>query len=228
MNTNNFGLKFFRYFKNKVVPKGRYKYRVPIGLYKGLVLQLDLSRKFQLYLGLFEQETSVFIRKSMGADVFIDIGASGGELCALFAKVPNTRVVAIEPTQGEADLINEQVVGNIHQGNHFSIITNFCGTKESYVQLDGIEVKEFESAFIKIDVEACELDVLLSGRELLLSRNCTLLVETHSIELEKDCIAFLNTLGYSCKVIKNAWWRIFVPETRHIPHCRWFHATKNS
>ena len=34
----------------------------------------------------------------------------------------------------------------------------------------------------------------------------------------------LESAGYAVTVIKNAWWRVFVPEQRPIPHNRWLVA----
>jgi hypothetical protein len=65
------------------------------------------------------------------------------------------------------------------------------------------------------------VDVLRSGRQLLANGPIDVLVETHSAKLENDCIQFLERLNYSCAIIKNAWWRIFIPELRPIAHNRW-------
>lgn len=96
MNINNFGLTYLRYIKNKVVKKGLYNYKVPVGLFRGLELILDFSSKFHVYLGLYEQETHKYIRRSLKSDVLIDVGVSDGELCALFAN-NNTKIFAFEP-----------------------------------------------------------------------------------------------------------------------------------
>jgi hypothetical protein len=53
-----------------------------------------------------------------------------------------------------------------------------------------------------------------------------LIIETHSPELEKGCIAMLEAMGYRCEIIGNAWYRALIPEHRGIPHNRWFVAVK--
>jgi hypothetical protein len=78
--------------------------------------------------------------------------------------------------------------------------------------------------FIKIDVDGGEMDVLQSGQDLLAARRSSVLVETHSPELEEDCNAFLKTAGYLTAIIRNASWRTLVPETRPTPHNRWLWA----
>lgn len=225
MNINNFGLTYFRYIKNKVVKKGLYNYKVPLGLFRGLKLKLDLSSKFQVYLGLYEKETHKYIRRSLKSDVFIDVGASGGELCALFAN-NNTTIFAIEPNEEELDLIKSQIQMNLNQKSQYQIIRKFCGTNDDFIKLDDLDIDKATNIFVKIDVECAELAVLKSANNLLKQKACSLLVETHSLQLEKDCINYLTKLKYDCEIIKNAWWRIIVPETRPVEHCRWIYANK--
>jgi len=225
MNINNFGLTYLRYIKNKIVKKGLYNYKIPLGLFRGLILKLDLSSKFQVYTGLYERETHKYIRRSLKSDFFIDVGASGGELCALFAK-NNTKIFAIEPNEEELELIKLQIVMNLNQKSQYQIIGKFCGMDDDFIKLDDLKINKATNIFVKIDVECGELDVLKSANNLLKQKACSLLVETHSLQLEKDCINYLNKVGYDCKIIKNAWWRLFVPETRPVEHCRWIYADK--
>ena len=95
-----------------------------------------------------------------------------------------------------------------------------------YVTLDSLNLDRDKPGFIKIDVDGPECDVLDSGARLLSKADVCLLVETHSLELELGCIDRLEKLGYVCSVIRNAWWRIFVPEQRPIAHNRWLWAEK--
>lgn len=225
MNVNNFGLTFLRTFKNLVVKKGLFNYKIPLGLYKGLTLKLDLSSKFQVYLGLYEQETHKYIRKSLKSDIFIDVGASGGELCALFAN-NNKTIIAIEPIQEELDLIKLQIEMNLNQRIQYQIIGKFCGIGNDFIRLDDLAIGDDKKVFVKIDVECAELNVLKSARNLLSQKICSLLIETHSLQLEKECINYLTQLGYNFKIIKNAWWRMFIPEVRPLEHCRWIYVEK--
>lgn len=227
MNINNFGLTFLRTIKNIVVKKGLYTYRIPLGLFKGLRLKLDLASKFQVYIGLYERETHKYIRRSLKSDVFIDVGASGGELCALFAN-NNATIIAIEPIQEELDLIRSQIEMNLNKKNQYQIIGKFCGTNKGFIKLDDLDITNDSNVFIKIDVECAELDTLKSANNLLNQRTCSLLVETHSLSLEQDSVDYLTKLGYNCKIIKNAWWRLFVPEVRPLEHCRWIYAEKST
>jgi precorrin-6B methylase 2 len=77
----------------------------------------------------------------------------------------------------------------------------------------------------KIDVDGGEMDVLKGARKTLANGAAILIVETHTLELENRCVEFLERLGYRIKVVRNGWYRAFVPETRPIAHNRWFIAT---
>jgi hypothetical protein len=79
---------------------------------------------------------------------------------------------------------------------------------------------------LKIDVDGAETDVLDSAINLLTVGSPDVLVEVHSEQLEKECIARLRSFDYAVEIIDNAWWRIFVPEHRPIPHNRWIGGTK--
>ena len=83
-----------------------------------------------------------------------------------------------------------------------------------------------EPIFIKMDIDGGELEALQSCTSILTNKTCLLVIETHSDQLEKDCIFHLSNLGYNCKIIPNAWWRIFLPELRPIEHNHWFYAKK--
>jgi hypothetical protein len=74
-------------------------------------------------------------------------------------------------------------------------------------------------------VDGGEMEVLRSGEALLKSTTVDLLVETHSLQLEEQCLSYLASLGFACSVIRNAWWRVIIPEHRPIGHNRWIWAT---
>jgi Methyltransferase FkbM domain len=75
-----------------------------------------------------------------------------------------------------------------------------------HIELHQLDISRVVRGLIKIDVDGFELDVLQSGKSLFSAGKVDLLVETHSFELEKSCIEWLQVRGYNCKIIKNAWW----------------------
>jgi hypothetical protein len=60
---------------------------------------------------------------------------------------------------------------------------------------------------------------------LLSCVNVDILVETYSSEPERHCVNFLEEVGYTCRIIKDAWWRSLIPQQRPREHNRWLFAT---
>jgi precorrin-6B methylase 2 len=214
--------------KNLLVPAGRRPRRVWFGLYRDLRLNLDLRSQSQMLVGLWERETYSFVRSvSSKVDWFIDVGAGSGEMCLFFLKgSKSVQVIAVEPDAREVSELRRHL-----QLNGFS--DTACQIHERAVRLDGqgitlddLPVDGAARGFIKIDVDGAELDVLKSGERLLSGSQIALLIETHSAALETDCIAWLERRGFATKVIKNAWWRLLIPEYRTIEHNRWLAAWK--
>jgi hypothetical protein len=77
---------------------------------------------------------------------------------------------------------------------------------------------------VKVDVEGAELQVLEGARDLLGRGGVSWIVETHSLELERECIRVLESCRLRVRVVEPAWWRVAVPETRPIAHNRWLVA----
>jgi len=216
--------------KSTLVSDVRQVRTVPFGLYKGLNLDLNLTTQTQIFLGLWERETYWAIRRAAPkAKWFVDVGAGKGELCLFFARLKHVkRIIAMEPNHTEAHALIANLNHNNIDSDRIEVFENFAGTEsdDRYVRIDQLNIIPSVHGFIKIDVDGFELDVLRSGQQLLSQGNVDLLVETHSAELENSCIEFLENLGYYCRVIKNAWWRLLIPEQRPIEHNRWFFAEK--
>ena len=210
--------------------KGPRPYRVYFGLFRNLVLNLDLQHQTQVYLGLYERETYKSINNITDTCKWmIDIGSGTGELCLYFLKNSQAeKIIGVEPLTSEIDILKSNLLLNQEQSSKRIIVLAKCvGTANhpNYFSLDDLELEKDKRGFIKIDVEGYEMDVLQSGERLLSSATVDLLVETHSKILEEQCLEWLVSKGYHCKVIMNAWWRVIVPEQRPILHNRWIWAT---
>jgi hypothetical protein len=214
--------------KHCLVPAGRHTRYIPCGLFHGLKFNIDLRSQMQLYLGLWERETHNYIKSRLyNVQWFIDVGAGSGELCLLFKKTGTKTVVAAEPATSEVDLLHQNFLVNGLDPSELLIITKCIGTNCDCIRLDEIKVDLRESGCIKIDVDGSELDVLKSGVSLLsLAADLTILLETHSKDLEDNCKQYLECCGFQTNVIPNAWWRFVVPELRPLPHNRWIWAKK--
>lgn len=212
--------------------RGAHARFVPLGLFRGLTLELDAASHTQVYLGLWERETHPFIRAAARRCRWaVDVGAGRGELCVFLLKHSNARpIVAIEPQAKETDALRSNLDLNGEGGNPSLVVVNkLAGVgANGHLALDALDLDRRQPGFIKIDVDGAELSVLNSGQALLRQSEVDILVETHSRELEAGVIELLRRWGYDCHVIHNAWWRSIIPEYRPCAHNRWLWATKSA
>lgn len=107
MSINQTKVRPLAWIKRRLVRKGRRPYKIPVGLFKGLALNLDLQHQTQVYLGLWERETYGYLRRAAEeCEWMVDIGAGHGELCLFFLKRSGARrVIAFEPQEPETGFI---------------------------------------------------------------------------------------------------------------------------
>jgi hypothetical protein len=208
------------------LPAGRLPRTVRAGVFRGLRLHLDLRCELQVLLGLYERETfSAMRRLAQGCHGFIDIGAAKGEMSIYFLRQPGIdRVVAAEPAAAERELfVANLALNGVSADPRLHLHAGFAGAGPApeWATLDQLATDVPAPLFLKIDIDGPEAALLDTGRQTLATKDCRLLIETHSPEAEARCAAILEELGYTVKIIANAWWRFFLPEQRSIPHNRW-------
>jgi hypothetical protein len=206
--------------------------RIKAGIAKGLIMDIDPANQSQRILGLAEAEiASAFKRWSRKSDALIDIGSADGYYGLVFRKLnpkglammfdAASHYIPVREANFKANGFND---GYESYGKYVSDVTS-----EGTVSIDDIlRAKGMEKSrlLFKIDVDGGELLVLNGIRSTLQNVSCRLIVETHSLELEKSCVSFLNDMGYNTTIVDNAWWRAIIPEIRPIGHNRWFLAEK--
>jgi hypothetical protein len=205
---------------------------IRFGLASGLKMKISFDDKLQRYLGLDENEIQRCFKKfSAQAGIFVDIGASDGYYGLIYRKLNNEGVLYL--CDANASFAEQQMNNFKLNGfglNSVNIVSKFIAdyNDDNHVALDTLIDKIQGTVFIKIDVDGGELHVLKGVEKTLTRNNCKVIVETHSKELEENCIKYLENIGYKTNIIPNAWWRLIVPEQRPIPHNRWFSAEKNN
>lgn len=204
--------------------------KIKYGAAAGIEMEIDPATKLQRLLGLDEHEIQdQFVEFSKKSSLYIDVGASDGYYGLIYKKYnPSGKVVLIEadPKLAPEQESNMQKNG---LGDKVEYLSLFVASHddERHITIDKLAAQEKPSAFfIKIDVEGAELDVLQGAKKALVAYPAFVLIETHGKQLEDDCVALLQSLGFTTTIIDNAWWRGILPESRQIEHNRWLAAFK--
>lgn len=203
------------------------------GLLSGLRYIIDPANSLQRIVGLDEREILAAVRSATAAArVAVDVGGAEGWYTLYFASQPQIeRVVVFEPQVHLRRRMKENFALNSPGFlDKLEIREEFIGVRNGagWCQLDDA-LAGMEGPFaLKVDVDGGELDVLRGAHKTLRAEVCRLVVETHSRGLEDACLAELASLDYTTKIIPNAWYRCFIPESRAVAHNRWLTAWRTS
>lgn len=208
---------------------GERPYRIRHGLLKGLIFNVDSSIMSQRILGLHEAEIAASVRRYAGqVHSAVDIGANDGFYSLYFASRPEIEHVVAADANGK---MFERLHGNFALNDpsflkKLKYYDMFVGAEggNSCTTLDELVSDLPRPVLVKIDVDGGELDVLRGASRLIASGEANFVVETHSKDLEIACVRLLKEQGYVVTIVRNAWYRTFVPEQRPISHNRWFVA----
>lgn len=215
--------------KHSLVPSGVQPRRVPLGLFRGIRLELDLSHQFQLYAGLFERELSTWLRSQVcRARSAVDIGSAAGEYAIWFLRQRSVeRVVAVESDPATATIFDKNLSLNGVLGDvRLHAVRRFVADKddEAHLTLDSLIPQLPFPCLVKIDVDGGEMAGLRGAGRMLERSDVFWLIEVHSCDLEEECLGVLQRAGLRTKIISQAWYRCLVPEFRTIAHNRWIVA----
>lgn len=211
-------------------PPGLRPRRISWGLLRGATFKIDTTSGSLRLLGLAEAEIAGWTRRlTARAGIAVDVGANDGWYTTYFALQPSIqRVYSFEPDGCLGELSGQNLSLNGPDAERKAVISSkFAGAIDDAktCRLDTALADESQPIVIKIDVEGGELDVLRGAQRTLRRLPCGLVIETHSANLERDCEALLQGLGYHTRTVKNGWYRAIVPERRAIQHNRWLVAT---
>ncbi len=200
-------------------------------IYKGLKFYIDFKHQTQFFLGLWERETHFWIKKlCQGIVTAIDVGAAAGEQTIyMLEKTTAIKVFTFEPDPTWIkELLKNLEANQLRDSRKLTLIQKFCSNQ---VTSQTTTLNEWVSqiqnpCFIKIDIEGSEVLALQGATQLLKKNDARWLVETHSQENEQACLEIFKNFEYKTRIIKNAWWRLFIPEKRPIGFNRWLVAYK--
>jgi hypothetical protein len=214
----------WRFAKQLVFGRGERAHAIWFGVGAGCRFLIDPANKTQRILGLDEAELGAAFRKAVAqCRTFIDVGASDGYYPIIALRLnSNLTAIGCEPQAHLGQHAWENYRLNFGAADpKMEWVSQGVGENNGDVALDTLTEGRAGPFLVKIDVDGGEVGVLRSGARLLARSDCTVLLEVHSQQLEADCIKLLESAGYQCRVIKNAWWRWLIPEHRPIGWNRW-------
>ena len=215
--------RLIRQIKNHFIPAGRKLRCIPLGPAKDCILDLDLQHELGKYIGLYERELWRHVKPYLHPGIIVfDVGAGNGYY-SVIAAARGACVVAFEPDASAAAslrraveltglpvrVVEDIVMGSEHGGGR---------TLDDYVKTYG------NPGFVKIDVEGAEGSLLRGFSRTLAESGPPLVIETHDVQIEDDCVELLGQKGYKTLIVQRRWW---FPEHRPIEHNRWLVCRKD-
>lgn len=192
-------------------------------------MELDLASQSQRYWGVDERELVAAFRRLIPlAKSLVDVGANDGYYTLAFLRSRAERVVACEPGPAMEHLLTNAGANGYQPGERFIIERRFAGSHDGGVSINELVKSLPRPVFLKVDIEGGEFELLQSAEKCESLNEVYWLIETHSLELEHQCVAWLTAHNYQVEIIRNAWWRIFLPELRPTAHNRWLIARPSS
>jgi len=193
------------------------------GIGCGLTIPINPQSELRIWLGLYELELTRHLRRLVAPGMrCYDVGGQYGFDALVLARLSGGHVVSFEadetlvPRMRRAFDLNAQLVPALEE------VHAFVGRGDAIsLSLDEF-AGERHPDFIKIDVDGAELEVLMGAERILRETHPALIVETHSLVLERQCGEFLVARGYKPMIVNQ---RALLPDWRPIPHNRWLVAT---
>jgi hypothetical protein len=208
--------------KDLFLPQGRQLRRIRGGVTKGMLMELDLSCQLQYYWGLYEREILPVIRRLMPpCKSLIDIGANDGYYTMAFLKSSAQRVVACEPGPAVKQLLHNAEANGYHPDARFLVERRLIGAEVQMLTVADLVKNLPRPILLKVDIDGGEVNLLESAENCEFLRELYWVIETHSKELEEQCVHWLRLHHYESHIIRNGFWRCILPEQRPLEHNRW-------
>ena len=215
--------------KTTFLPRGKRSRRLPIGIGRGIRLDIDFSVQTKMFLGLYEIELNKHLRRLCQPSFnCFDVGAQFGYDALLLAKLTGGRVASFECDVEMFDELVRNIQSNLELGARIDVVKGFVAAEPheptGSIALDDIAFggRSFIPDFIKMDIEGGEFDALVGARRILAERRPNLLIETHSRKVEIDCLEYVRSFGYRTTIVEA---RKLFPDYRPVEHNRWFVAS---
>lgn len=179
--------------------------KVRLGLAKGALLPLNLRHHTHVALGLYEKEAADLVRKAISAaTVFYDLGGGFGYYAiAIGRRLTKGRVYTFECDPDQVTLLRTAIEANRLEEAVEVVVAEVGDTTDlQRLRLDDFVTREGVQppTFVKIDVEGAEARVLAGAAGILAKYHPTLFIETHSSQVDAECLQMLKDMGYEVQV----------------------------
>lgn len=202
--------------------------RLPLGPGRGLRMEVHPTSPLDMYLGLYEYELAPHVeRLCRPGTVCFDIGAFDGYYALVFARLTGSTVVVFDSDPDSCARVRRNCALNPEIGEHVDVRESYVAFEtnpaQNCVALDDVLARGAAPVpgLIKMDVDRAELSALTGAKELLARHRPHLIVEVHSLELERQCAELMLELGYRPRIVTERRW---LRENRPIEHNRWIVA----
>lgn len=223
-------MRWLRRSKSLFLRPGRGPHRVKGGILRGVRMDIDRSEETQFYLGMYELELRQELKRlTKSVRTLIDAGTAEGMFPLYFlAQSSVRRVVSFEPSDRRLRFLRNLELNDLGGDARLTVRSEFVGaeTGSGTFALDSLLPGVETPCLVKVDVEGAEVDVLRGATRLMRLAPVTWVIETHSEELEQECVQILRDAEYEVRVIPRAWWRRLIPEGRALPHNQWIVADR--
>jgi Methyltransferase FkbM domain len=212
--------------KNRLLPSGAATRTLPVGIGRGIRLEIDFRHDTQLYFGFYERELNRWLRVfcTPGAQCF-DVGANMGYDALVMARLGAAHVLSFDCDPQVILRMRRNVASNPQFTTTIQVVESLVSNRSGHgeVALDDLVLsgQAHVPDFVKIDVEGAEGKVLDGLTRTMTDHKPHLIVETHSTALERQCLESLKEHGYAPVIVDQ---RRVLPENRPREHNRWLVA----
>jgi predicted nicotinamide N-methyase len=196
---------------------------MPFGIGCGIKMPFDLQVQSRIFLGLYEIELNRHLRRMVvPGTACMDVGSQVGYYGLVCAKRANAPVVSIDADPWAIERMTDAIAANPELALCISLEHGTVGNGPDDVRLDDLAGRMPKTpGFVKIDIDGGEVDALQSGARLFREARPHVIVETHTLELERDCVRVLHDYGYRPRIVHQ---RTVLPDLRPVDHNRWLVA----